>query len=111
MSTNNSTNVPPEVLRTVLGVLSVLDVEMERVAKEDGAPAIHTHLEALNINLRKNPELIHLLTEEQIAPYYKAVVAQAELVLQPIKKKAAAAKAKKEDAVFVQDNIDNLFGF
>lgn len=111
MSMHNSTNVPPEVLHTVLGVLSALDVEMERVAREDGAPAIHTHLEALSVNLRKNPELIHLLTEEQIAPYYKAVIAQADLVLQPVKKKAAATKAKKEDAAFVQDNIENLFGF
>lgn len=111
MTTNNSTNVPLEVLNTALRVLEALDVEMERVAREDGAPDIRNHLEALNNNLRKNPELIHLLTEEQIAPYYKAVVAQADLVLQPVKKKAAAASDKKEKEAFVQNNIDNLFGF
>lgn len=110
MTQLQSTSVPVEVLESVKGILSAIDVELQRVADEDGAPAIRNHLELLNANLRRNPELIHLLSEEDIAPYYKAMIKQADLLLQPIKKKAAVKSEKKEKDNFVQENIDSLFG-
>lgn len=107
----HSTSIPPEVYDNVRNVLASLDAEMKRVAEEDGAPSIHTHLELLNNNLRRNPELIHLLSEEEIAPYYKAVIAKADIVLAPVKAKAKAKAETKEKDAFVQENINNLFGF
>lgn len=105
-----STSVPPEVFESVRGVLAQLDAEMQRVAEEDGAPNIRGHLELLNNNLRRNPELVHLLSEEDIAPYYKAVVAQAELVFAPVKKAKAAKSEAVQKKAEVAASIDNLFG-
>jgi hypothetical protein len=110
MTQLHSTSVPVEVLESVKSVLGAIDVELQRVADEDGAPAIRNHLELLNANLRKHPELVHLLPEEDIAPYYKAMMKQADLLLQPIKKKAKEKTEKQEAKAFVQDNLDNLFG-
>ena len=106
MQPNN--NIPQPVLDEVLGVMKEIDAELSRVAAEDGAPEIKSHMSRISANLRKFPDLVHLLTDAQIEPYYKAALKIADVVLMPIKKSAA----KKKDAVAVQADIDNddLFG-
>lgn len=105
-----NTNIPQPVLDEVIGVMQEIDAELLRVAAEDSAPLdIRSYMARISGNLRKFPDIVHLLSDEQIAPYYTAVLKQNELILQPAKKKAAA----KKDTVAASADIDsgNLFGF
>ena len=63
---------------------------------------IENYMVEINQNLRSFPDLIHLLTDEQIAPYYKAVLKQANIKLAPKKSKAAAKE--------VIELTDDIFG-
>lgn len=65
-------------------------------------PQIENYMVEINQNLRSFPDLIHLLTDEQIAPYYKAVLKQANIKLAPKQSKAAAKE--------VIELTDDIFG-
>lgn len=104
-----NTNIPQTVLDEVVGVMKEIDAELGRVAAEDEAPDIKSHMARISTNLRKFPDLVHLLSDEQIEPYYKAALKMADVILAPAKKKAAK---KKDDVAVVEDiDNDNLFGF
>ena len=105
--------IPEDVISNVREVMAAIDAELLRVSTEDEAPDIKDHMARINTNLRKFPDLVHLLSDDDIAPYYKACLKIADTVLQPAKKKAAAKTAKAEDAEKLQADIDsgNLFGF
>lgn len=96
-----TSSVPAEVLESVLTTMEMLDAAL---LQEN--PGLDTYLVRINNNLRSFPDLIHLLTDEQAAPLYKAMIKKADLVLTPAKKKA---ESNKKNAA--PENVDNLFGF
>lgn len=93
--------VTQQIMDQVLATMAELDAELTQES-----PQIEQYCVRINQNLRQFPDMIHLLTDEQAAPYYKAMVKKAELVLQPLK-----AKKAKTLKVAPPDDIDDLFGF
>lgn len=68
----------------------------------DGVPALPTLLQLIHKNTASNPELVHLLTREQIRTLYAAAFARTQTVLAP-QPKTAAAKAKKSGPLSAAD--------
>lgn len=93
-----------QVDERLVPILELMSSIEETLQKEN--PEIELYMVKINQNLRQFPELIHLLTDEQIAPYYKAVLKQANIKLAP---KKAAAK-KKAEVVEITDDIFGLEG-
>lgn len=84
--------------------------------KQDlSAPDIHTWMQELNINIRLNPELIHLLPDEDRATLYQAVIELSKIAIAPpvkapkAPKPAKPAKEKQGKKVIMQfDNLQPL---
>lgn len=100
--------VPADLMETVVQQMAQLDTLLEASAAEDGNPDLKASMAAINKNLRQHPELIHLLTDEQIAPLYRTILAVNEVVLAPAKKKAARRNDKAETQAAIDSG--NLFG-
>lgn len=81
-----------ELLEAVKADLELLEEELKVEL-----PKISTQLERINKNLRINPELVHLLSDEQIAPFYQAYMRMAE-VEKSVKPKAKGKGRKLKDA-------------
>lgn len=99
MAQPSTNTVPADVLESVLMTMAMLDKELEQEN-----PGLDAYMVRINNNLRSFPDLIHLLTDEQAAPLYKAMIHKADLVLAPAKKKATENKKNAPPA-----NVDNLF--
>ena len=84
-------------MEPILKVMRNIEAQLQREN-----PKIENYMVEINQNLRSFPDLIHLLTDEQIAPYYKAVLKQSNIKLAPKKSKAAAKE--------VIELTDDIFG-
>jgi len=85
------------ILRDCIACIAALSEQLDAEI-----PQLHQAMVRTNNYLRQYPDLIHLLTDEQIAPLYQAMVSQAGI-------QAAMPKAKKPAKEKVQFT-DNLFG-
>lgn len=86
MSDVITTDQNAEVISRILPKLSQLDEMLE-----SQAPGLKNYLLEINEDLRQYPDLVHLLTDEQIRPIYSALRATTNTVIT-----AKAAKANKE---------------
>lgn len=86
MSEMITTDQNAEVIAKILPKLSILDEMLEAQA-----PGLKNYLLEINEDLRQYPDLVHLLTDEQIKPIYSALRAVTNTVIT-----AKAAKANKE---------------
>jgi len=124
MSTDNTEiqNFPtPEELSTSStlnnALLSTIQAQLTALrAKQDlSAPDINTWMQELNHNIRLNPELIHLLPDEDRAILYQAVIELSKIAIAPpvkVPKPKAEPKGKKAiikfDSLKPLDNLDFL---
>ena len=91
---------------------------IELRSKQDlSAPDIHTWMQELNHNIRLNPELVHLLPDEDRATLYQAVIELSKIAIAPpvkapkVPKEKAVKEAKPKKAILQFDNLkplDNL---
>jgi hypothetical protein len=89
MSTDQNiiaTDQNAEVISRILPKLQQLDSMLE-----SQAPGLKNYLLEINEDLRQYPDLVHLLTDEQIKPIYSSLRAITNTVIT-----AKAAKANKE---------------
>lgn len=86
MSEMITTDQNAEVIAKILPKLSTLDEMLEAQA-----PGLKNYLLEINEDLRQYPDLVHLLSDEQIKPIYSALRAVTNTVIT-----AKAAKATKE---------------
>ena len=91
---------------------------IELRSKQDlSAPDIHTWMQELNHNIRLNPELVHLLPDEDRATLYQAVIELSKIAIAPpvkapkVPKEKAVKEPKPKKAILQFDNLkplDNL---
>ncbi len=62
----------------------------------ESAPDIHNWMQELNLNIRANPHLIHLLKDEDRATLYQAVIAMSKIAIAPAAKPPKEPKAPKD---------------
>jgi len=106
MSTNQNESTPEAALEAAKQTLLQLN---EALLSE--APDLSLWMTQLNTNLRQFPELIHLLSNEERAPLYRAIVHASQVKITPAvkeKKEKAPGKPKKEKLSFTQGA--DLFG-
>lgn len=77
-----------ELLDKVVPLLAQLEEELQ---VEN--PEIENYIMQVNQNLREFPELVHLLSDEQIAPLYHAIMSKANVVKEV--KKSRSRKGSK----------------
>ncbi len=106
MSTSENETTPEAALEAAKQSLLQLN---EALLSE--APDLALWMTQLNTNLRQYPDLIHLLSNEQRAPLYRAIVQVSQVKITPAvkeKKEKAPGKPKKEKLSFTQGA--DLFG-
>lgn len=97
----------------------ISDVDAEKIGKvleklerlsdllEVQAPDIANHMLAINRDLRQYPELVHLLSDEQIAPIYRGAIQMSQETFAATAKKKAT-KAAKAETKAIMANITDL---
>ena len=60
---------------------------------------VNSWMQELIANLRAEPELVHLLTDEQIAPLYRGMLMAREVAFAPKEKPKKEKKVTKESAL------------
>lgn len=98
MSTETQAEIDPQVLEAVRADMAEL---AEELTKE--LPQISIQLERINKNLRPNPELVLLLDDDEIAPFYQAYMRMAEV--QKLTKPAKKGGSKKPPAADANGNL------
>ena len=66
-------------------------------------PEIESYLRKINHNLRELPDLVHLLTDDQIAPIYQAMLKKSNVVIEVKKSRAKGKKGLLDDGTSVAD--------
>lgn len=86
---NTPAPVSPE-LSDLLHYISSLSEEMK---KEH--PELPTYMQIIHKKIVEYPELVHLLTDEQIGVVYQAALKQSNIILVKVKEKTEKASARK----------------
>lgn len=93
----NPQNLDPnaEALATILPMLASLEAELNKEA-----PDIKLWMYQLNNNLRMFPELVLLLKDEEIKPYYQAIQSQTMVAITKPPKALKTPKVAKPKGAF-----------
>lgn len=67
-------------------------LESLRIALEEQNPNVRNYLKLINENLRLFPDLVHLLSDEQITPIYSALRAETQVFISAKESKKRGAK-------------------
>lgn len=86
-------------------------LELDAALQEE-APDLNVWMTKLNTNLRQFPELIHLLSDEQRAPLYRAIIKVSQIKVAPPEKIPKEKKPKKtkevKDFLSTEFNLSSL---
>lgn len=85
----------------IAGILPKLQALDEALLAQ--APTIRNHLQDINDNLREFPDLVHLLTDEQIRPIYSALRAHTNVEIAARASKAKGPKTSAADKQMLND--------
>jgi hypothetical protein len=78
-------------------------LENLRQCLEAEAPNIEQHLMEINNDLRQYPDLTFMLTDEQIAPIYQAILKKENIVIAVKQSKKRGSNSKLDDGRTVAD--------
>lgn len=95
-------NQLPEIIETDASVEAIAEIipklQALQQALEEQNPNINGYLKSISENLRQFPELVHLLSDEQIKPIYSAMRQQTSVVISAKLAKNAAKKPTANEA-------------
>lgn len=93
-----------ETIQLVLQQLQVLSAQIDSYTQSVTGEDLTNWMQELNLNLRVFPDIVHILTDEQIAPLYKGMLLQKGIVFEKAKEpkapKPKAPKVKSTGLVF-----------
>lgn len=93
----SSSNAAPTATQEQLVEQATILLDKLRVQLEAEVPQLKQAMATVNNYLREFPDLVHILTDEQIAPLYQAMMTEAKVQLAPAKKSSSSKKTATFD--------------
>jgi hypothetical protein len=101
-----------ELLTLVRQQLSILSQHIDSYTQGVVGEDLTNWMQDLNLNLRAHPDIVHLLSDEEIAPLYRGMLIQKGIVFEkakePKEKKPRAAKQSKLTSGLVFKGTTNI---